>query len=180
MSITATHDGICRYFGGDYDQPTRTYRSSPVPGVGVVRRGWPKNENQADYFLGMEPGARTGSQIVVAIPRSHEVRRAVGGEHGGIKEIVYEVILNVYLRSRTAYAEDAQDDAYALRDALAEWLRRDRTLGGAVFQAAEHVEEGGPAGGDGLDFEYAQPSTKAELTKGYFSMRFAAVEFVEA
>ncbi|MFI1535578.1 hypothetical protein [Streptomyces anandii] len=177
MAIREVLDGISAYFGGEYDPATRTYRSSPVTGVGVVRRGWPTDDRHDDYFLGMDPGARTGSQIVVWIPRQHEYRRAVGGEHSGLKQIVYEVILNVYLRSRTLYAEDAQDDAYALRDALLEWMRRDRTLGGCVFQAGEHITE---SGGDGIDLEYSQPATKNGLTKGYFTMRFAAVEFVEA
>lgn len=177
MPIQQALDGICAYFGGPYDPTTRTYRSSPVTGIGVVRRGWPKDDRHDDYFLGMDPGARTGCQVVVWIPRQHEYRRAVGGEHSGVKQIVYEVILNCYLRSRTAYAEDAQDDAYALRDELVEWMRRDRTLGDCVFQAGEHITEGG---GDGIDVEYSQPATKAELTKGFFTMRFAAVEFVEA
>jgi hypothetical protein len=177
VAIQQVLDGICRYYGGAYDEATRTYRSSPVTGVGVVRRAWPTDDRHEDYFTGMEPGARTGSQVVVWIPRQHETRRAVGGEHSGIKQIVYEVVLNIYLRSRTPYAEDAQDDAYALRDALVEQTRRDRTLGGAVFQAGEHVTE---SGGDGIDFDYSQPTTKAGLTKGYFTMRFAAVEFVEA
>lgn len=177
MPVQEVIRGICSYFGGEYDEASRTYRSSPLGLVGVVRRAWPKDEVHGDYFLGQDAGARTGCQIVVAIPRQHEIRRGVGGEHNGLKEIVYEVVLNCYLRSRTPYAEDAQDDAYALRDALVEWMRRDRTLGQCVFQAGEHVSEGG---GDGIDFEYAQPSTKDGLTKGFLAMRFAAVEFVHA
>ncbi|MGW0795900.1 hypothetical protein [Streptomyces sp. NPDC002692] len=179
MAIQEVLDGIASYFGGPYDPTTRSYRSSPVAGVGVVRRAWPKDDRAEDYFVGMEPGAQTGCVIVVWIPRQHEVRRALGGEHSGVKQTVYEVILNCYLRSRTPFAEDAQDDAYALRNALVEWMRRDRTLGGCVFQAGEHVTEGG-GGGDGIDFEYSPPETKAQLTKGFFTMRFAAVEFVEA
>ncbi|MER8030740.1 hypothetical protein ABTZ78_17475 [Streptomyces bauhiniae] len=176
MAIQDVLDGICRYFGGAYDPDTRTYRSSPVTGVGVVRRAWPTDDAHQDYFLGLGDGARTGCQVVVWIPRQHEVRRAVGGEHSGLKQIVYEVVLHCYLRSRTPYAEDAQDDAYALRDALVAWMRRERTLGGACFQAGEHVTEGG----DGIDIEYSQPATKSGLTKSYFQMRFAAVEFVQA
>ncbi|MEW2164423.1 hypothetical protein AB0912_15725 [Streptomyces sp. NPDC007084] len=178
MPIAAVLDGICRYFGGEYDAISRTYRTSPITGVGVVRRAWPTDDPKEDYFLGMPADARTGCQIVVHIPRQHEFRRAVGGEHSGVKQIVYEVILHCYLRSRTAYAEDAQDDAHALRDELVEYMRRERTLGGCVFQAGEHVTDG--SGGDGIDFEYQQPATKAGVTKGYMTMRFAAVEFVEA
>ena len=76
MSIQTALDGICRYFGGAYDEPTRTYRASPLTqyGVGIVRRAWAKDDNLADYFWGQDAGARTGCQIVVYIPRSTESR----------------------------------------------------------------------------------------------------------
>lgn len=176
MSIQTVLDGICTYFGGPYEPATRTYRSSPVPMVGTVRRAWAKDDSHADYFHGQGDGARTGSQIVVHIPRNNERRIAVAGEHGGMKQCTYEVQCLCYIRSRTAYAEDAQDDVYALRDALVEWMRLDRTLGGAVFQAGEHVD-GGQAG---IDFVYGQPETKAEATKSFMQMTFTAVEFVNA
>ncbi|WP_439947167.1 hypothetical protein [Streptomyces sp. BBFR109] len=178
MSIQDALDGICRYFGGPYDEATRTYRGSPLSaaGVGVVRRAWATSDVHADYFLGQDAGARTGCQIIVFIPRHHEERIALGGAHSGMKQVTYEVQLLCYLRSRTAFAEDAQDDVYALRDALVEHMRLDRTLGGAVFQAGEHV-----AGGlDGIDFRYGQPETKAGLTKSYLEVTFAAIEFVTA
>lgn len=176
MSISSVLDGICRYFGGPYDPTTRTYRSSPLQGVGVVRRAWTKDDRLADYFNGQDSGARTGCQIVVWIPRSTEARFAVGGATGGHKNVVYEVQLCCYVRSRTPYAEDAQDDVYALRDALVEHLRAERTLGGAVFEAGEHVD-----GGNGsIDFDYGQPETKAELTKSFLLMTFPALEIVQA
>ncbi|MEV7034635.1 hypothetical protein AB0N99_30940 [Streptomyces sp. NPDC093272] len=178
MSIQSALDGICRYFGGPYDEQTRTYRSSPLTkyGVGVVRRAWAKRDDHQDYFWGQDAGARTGCQIVVYIPRSSETRFAVGGEHGGHKNVVYEVQLCCYIRSRTGYAEDAQDDVHTLRDALVEHLRADRTLGGAVFEAGEHVD-----GGNGsIDFDYGQPETKAELTKCFLLMTFPALEIIQA
>ncbi|WP_329330726.1 hypothetical protein OIU81_02815 [Streptomyces sp. NBC_01454] len=178
MSVQTALDGICRYFGGPYDEQTRTYRSSPLAaaGVGVVRRAWAKRDDHNDYFHGQDDGARTGCQIVVFIPRHHEERIALGGAHSGMKQITYEVQVLCYLRSKTAYAEDAQDDVYALRDALVEHMRLDRTLGGAVFQAGEHVDSGQA----GIDFRYGQPETKAELTKSFLEMSFAAIEFVNA
>jgi hypothetical protein len=178
VSIQTALDGICTYFGGPYDPATRTYRSSPLAGagVGVVRRVWAKRDDHEDYYIGQPPGSRTGCQIVVFIPRHHEARIALGGAHSGMKQITYEVTLNCYIRSRTPYAEDAQDDVYALRDALVEWMRLDRTLGGAVFQAGEHVD----GGLDGIDFRYGQPETKAEVTKSFLEMTFAAIEFVNA
>jgi len=176
VTIQTALDGICRYFGGPYDADTRTYRSSPLPTVGVVRRAWAKRDDHEDYFHGQFAGARTGCQIVVFIPRHQERRVALGGAHNGMKQITYEVQLCCFIRSRTPYAEDAQDDVYALRDSLVELMRLDRTLGGAVFQAGELVD----GGLDGIDFTYGQPETKAELTKSYLEMTFAAIEFVNA
>lgn len=176
MSIRSVLDGIARYYGGEYDEATRTYRSSPVPGVGVVRRAWAKRDDHADYFHGMPPGTRSGCQIVVYIPRSTESRFALGGAHGGHKNVIYEVQLACYIRSRATNAEDAQDDVHALRDALVEHLRADRTLGGAVFEAGEAVDNGMGS----IDFEYGQPETKAELTKAFLLMTFPALEIVQA
>lgn len=176
MSIQTVLHGICQYFGGAYDPSTRTYRSSPVPGVGVVRRAFAKRDDHADYFNGMPPGTRTGCAIVVTIYQSREFRIALGGEHGGKKQKNYSVELACFVRSRTPHAEDAQDDVYALQDALVERLREDRTLGGAVFQAGEAIERG-----DGtIGFAYGQPETKNELTKSFLSMTFESCEIVDA
>lgn len=176
MSIQSVLDGMCTYFGGAYDPDTRTYRSSPLSAVGVVRRAWAVDDILADYFNGMDPGARTGCQIVAWIPRDSEQRFALGGEHGGMKNVRYEVELAVYIRSRTPHAEDAQDDVYALRDALKGHMRADRTLGGACFEAGEAVD-----GGRGsIDCEYGQPETKAGLTKSFLLMSFTALEIVQA
>lgn len=178
MSIQTVLDGICRYYGGPYDPQTRTYRSSPLSqyGVGVVRRGWAKRDDHQDYFWGQAAGAQTGCMMVVHIPRSTETRFALGGAYSGQKNVVYEVQLCCFTRSRTPHAEDAQDDIYALRDALVDHMRADRTLGGAVFEAGEHVD-----GGSGsIDFEYGQPETKAELTKSFLLMTFPALEIVQA
>jgi hypothetical protein len=177
VSIQTVLDGICQYFGGPYDEQTRTYRSSPVEGIGVVRRAFAKRDDHADYFNGMEPGARTGSQMVVTIYHDHEFRVALGGAHSGQKQRNFQVELGLFIRSRTPYAEDAQDDVYALRDAIAEHFRADRTLGGAVFQAGEHIDRSAL---DGLVFQYGQPESAADLTKSYLSVTFSACEFVTA
>jgi hypothetical protein len=177
VSVTAALDGICRYFGGAYDAPSRTYRSPQVSGVGVVRRAFAKRDDHADYFHGMSPGTRTGSVMVVTIYRSNEFRVSLGGAHGGMKQRNFEVELACFIRSRTEHAEDAQDDVYALQDAIVEHIRLDRTLGGAVFQAGEHIDR---AANDGISFDYGQPETKAELTKSFLSVTFSACEFVEA
>jgi hypothetical protein len=176
VSIQLVLDGICQYFGGPYDQPSRTYRSSPIPGVGVVRRAFPKRDDHNDFFHGQQPGARTGAQMVVTIYRQKEFRVALGGEHSGMKQVNYEVSLACFLRSRSEYAEDAQDDAYELRDAIVDWMRLDRTLGDSVFQAGEYIE----GAGNGISCSYGQPESKSELTKHFMEVTFAACEFVQA
>lgn len=174
MTATTVLDGVCRYFGGPYDPDTRTYRSSPLAGVGVVRRAFAKRDDHGDYFRGMEPGARTGCQIVATLYRQTEFRIALGGEHGGWKQRNFDIELSCFIRSRTPYAEDAQDDVYALQDVLVEWMRLDRTLGGAVFQAGEYIQNGNNT----ITFRYGQPETKAEVTKSFMTMAFTACELV--
>lgn len=176
MSVSAVLDGICQYFGGSYDAATRTYRTSPVTGVGVVRRAFAKRDDHADYYNGMDPGARTGCQIVVTIYQQTEFRIALGGEHNGMKQRNFEVELTCFIRSRTPHAEDAQDDVYALQDALVEHLRADRTLGGAVFQAGEHIDQGNAT----VRIAYGQPETKAEVTKSFMTLAFTACELFNA
>lgn len=176
MSVSTALDGICRYFGGSYDATTRTYRTPAVSGVGVVRRSFAKRDDHADYFNGMQPGARTGCQMVVTIYRQHEFRIALGGATSGQKQRNFEVELACFIRSRTPHAEDAQDDVYALQDALLAYMRQDRTLGGAVFQAGEHMD----GAANGIEINYGQPETKAELTKSYMSITFTACEIVQA
>ncbi len=176
MSIQNVLDGICQYFGGPFDPQTRTYRSPLVDGVGVVRRAWAKRDNHGDYFNGMPPGTRTGSQIVVHIGHQRETRKCVGGATDGVKRVAYTVVLHCYIRSNTPFAEEAQDDVYALRDALVARLRQDRTLGGAVFQAGEAVD----GETSWIEFEYGQAETKDELTKNYLSVQITATEYVIA
>lgn len=176
MSLASVRDGIGRYFGGAWDQQTRCYRGSPIPMVGVVRRGWAKDDNHADYFYGQPDGARTGCQIIVHIALASEARFTVAGEHGGMKNRRYEVTLLCYIRSRCEHAEDAQDDVDELSESLVEWMRADRTLGGCVFEAGEAVD-----GGLGsIDFAFGQPETKAQLTKSFMSMTFTALEIIQA
>jgi hypothetical protein len=176
VSIQTVLDGICQYFGGPYDPTTRTYRSPTVPGVGVVRRAWAKRDEHEDYFQGLPAASRTGCQIVVHIPSDRETRKAVGGATSGIKRDAFIVELHCYIRSRTPHAEEAQDDVYALRDALKARLRQDRTLGGAVFQAGEAID----GEHSWIEFEYGQPETRNELTKSYLLMRFGATEYLQA
>jgi hypothetical protein len=176
VSVQTALDGICRYFGGPYDATTRTYRTPQVTGIGVVRRAFAKRDEHQDYFLGMPTATRTGCQMVVTIYHQEEFRIALGGPTSGQKQRNFEVDLACYIRSRTPHAEDAQDDVYALQDAILARMRQDRTLGGAVFQAGEHMEHGSNA----IRIDYGQPETRAELTKSFLSVQFSACEIVTA
>lgn len=174
MAIQTVLNGIATYLGGAYDSTTRTYRSSPITGVGVVRRAWAKRDDHNDYYHGMQPGTRSGSQIVIHIPDQMEMQETLGPENVAMKRVIYTVDLNVFVRSECEYAEDAQDDVYALRDAVLTRLRTDRTLGGAVYQSGIAVQ----GGSDAITVRYGQPVSNAELTKSFFTITFSAVEFV--
>ena len=113
MSTADALRGICTYFGGTYDEPTRTYRTSPIPGVGVVRRASPADDDHNEYFNGQAPGARSGCVMLVTIYHSDEFRIALGGEHGGWKQVNYRVELACFLRTRSTYAEDGQDGEHS-------------------------------------------------------------------
>jgi hypothetical protein len=176
VSIQTVLDGIATYLGGPYDATLRSYRTSPIPGVGVVRRAWAKSDNHADYYLNMPPGTRTGSQIVVTIPDQVEYQETLGPPTSAIKRVQYSVDLNVFVRSASAFAEDAQDDIHALRDAILAHLRADRTLGRAVFQAGPSL--GGSAGA--IAVHYGQPSANAEVTKSFLAISFTALELITA
>lgn len=173
MSVATALDGICRYLGGPYDAATRTYRTPTVAGVGIVRRAFAKRDDHADYYHGMPAGARTGCVVIVTIYQQTVFRYALGGQHG-MKQRNYGVELACFIRSRTAHAEDAQDDVYALQDALLDRLNADPTLGGAVFQAGEHIDQGDST----IRIAYGQPETKAEVTKSFLSIQFTACELV--
>lgn len=178
MSAASVLNQLGVYFGGTYDTATRSYRTPQISGLGVVRRAWAKNDDKADYYLGMSPGTATGSQLVIQLAGGDEQRVAFGGATSGGKKVTYDVELNFFIRSSAGYAEDAQDDAYALRDAAIAHLRADRTCGSGGFEVGGfQVGEGTDLG---LTWSLSQARSSAQETKAYLLLTFQATEYVEA
>lgn len=175
MSASSVLNGLCTYFGGAYDAATRSYRTPQVAGLGVVRRAFPKDDVGADYYLGMATGTPSGCQLVVQLPGGAE-RRAASPAVRGWKRVEHRVELHGFLVSSQLYGEDAQDDAYALRDALVAHIHADPTCGSGGFEALGfQVGEGEP-----LEWDLAQAEAKAGITKGYLLIKTVAVEYVQA
>ena len=175
MSASSVLNGLCVYFGGAYDAASRTYRTPQVAGLGVVRRAFPKDDVGADYYLGMTTGTPSGSQLVVQLPGGSERRAAIPAVQGW-KHVEHKVQLHCFLISAQLFGEDAQDDAYALRDALIARIHLDPACGSGGFEnLGFQVGEGSP-----IDWDLAQSEAKAGLTKGYLLIEMTAVEYVKA
>lgn len=176
-TLRTVHDGVCRWFGGDYDPNTRSYRTPQIEDLGVVRRGRPKREDDADFFLAQPAaGALMGSWMWVHIDSGTEERIAVAGHHG-LKEVSSAVVLHVFLRSYAEFAEDAQDAFYDLQDRIVARLREDPALGSGGFESAGF--DVGEHDGRGLRWGMAPAETSSELTTGYLFIEFTARFFKE-
>jgi hypothetical protein len=177
MGVEQVIPGIAAYLGGGYDPTFRRYTgNTPSPMIGCVRRAMPKQADAAEFFLAQPEGARTGAIVVVGCFRHIQERVtpgpsvAPGGGH--LERIVYDVELACYLRSSASYAEDTQDDVWAVKSALLARLRADPTLGGVALISGEH-----DPGGD-TTVDYGHIETTAGLSKTYFSISFGATEYL--
>lgn len=108
-----------------------------IPGVGTVFASPPKIARSSDALVGAPPGTPSGSVVFVEVFAEDEKRAALGGPHGGNKDINHAVRLHLLFRSRQRKAEDAADDHDTQLETLLAAIRADRTLGGCVFQAGE-------------------------------------------
>lgn len=178
MSIQTVLNQLCVYFGGAYDPATHTYRTPQVTGLGVVRRAWPKRDDHAEYYHGMPPGSLNGCQMVVQASGGSESRAAVGGAVSGLKRLNHHIELHCFIRSTAPYAEDTQDYAYGLRDAIFTHIHTDRTCGSGGFEAGGfQIGEGGEPW---LGWELAQARSSADASKSYLLITCDANEYVEA
>jgi hypothetical protein len=177
VSVASVQDQICQFFGGPYDVVTHDYRTPQVAGLGQVRRAFPKREDQADFTLG-QPGVDSGSVMVVWLLDGNEKRIALAGAVDGRKEVRHVVQFHVFIRSTASYAEDAQDYAYGLLDAIRDRIHSDRTCGSGGFEAgAFQVGEG-----DSPRFEWhmEQGNTSEDVTQIYLLVSTDALEIVAA
>lgn len=180
MTTQTILDQLCVYFGGPYDAAQRIYHQSPpvVPGVYTVKRAWWKQEDDAAYLLGADPGTRSGCALIVQIEDGNEERVAVAGAVSGVKKAAHAISLHGYIRSTERYAEDAQDFAYGIRDALIARIHADRTAGSGGFEVGGfQIGEGGHPW---IRWRVRQGHTRAELTKIYVGVYFEAHEYLQA
>lgn len=174
-TLATVRDGICQWFGGAYDESSRSYRTPQVPGLGVVRRARPKSDDDADYYLGQSfPGALVGSQMLVHVGAGRETREAIAGAYG-LKQLVSTCTLHVFLRSNAEWAEDAQDGFYDLLDAIKDRIRADRAMGSGGFELGGFVVGEGDTAG--VRWQMPPAETTAEMTTGYLMVTFDAVYF---
>jgi hypothetical protein len=179
MTATAVVQQTCQYFGGStYDTDTRSYRNPQVAGLGAVRRAFPRNADENDYFIGESVGAGSGCSMVVEIFEGVESRVAMAGATNGLKYCKYKVILNCYIISMEPYAEDTQDYVYELRDNIIALIRLDRTLGSGGFEAGVGVGfMVGEGGEPWITWRMSQPDTDENRTKQYLMIEFDAHQF---
>lgn len=130
----------CQFFGGNtYDANTRSYRNPTVANLGAVKRGFPKQPDEADYFINQPVGAPTGAVMIVQCPSGQERRVAMAGAIDGLKEFHALVQLHVFIMSTADYSEDMQDFTYQLRDDIVNKIHTDRTLGTGGFEAGTGI-----------------------------------------
>jgi hypothetical protein len=171
-TLRGVRDGVCRWFGGPYDERTRSYRTPQVELLGAVRRARPKSVDESDYYLGAPAsGALMGSSMLVHVDSGIESRAAFAGAFGGLKFLTSSVMLHVFMRSNNDFAEDAQDAFYDLLDGLKARIREDRCMGtGGWENGGFDVGEGDPW----LRWNMAPAEVAVERTTGYLVIEFQA------
>lgn len=172
MNSAGVLHAVCQFFGGPYDPPSRTYRTPTVAGIGLVRRAFPREENFADYTLGMPPGTATGCIVVAQISDIHDGQRVALPAVQGRRKVRHSLDLHCFFWSTAAYPEDTSDAVYALRDAITALMRTDPTMGtGGIENNAFQVGEGE----DGQILTHIeQGNTIDGATKAYMSISFEA------
>lgn len=173
-------DQVAQFLGGTYRTETHDYRTAAVGGTNItglalVRRGYAKHEDFADFFAGAAAGAETGAWMAVWIPDKIE-RRLTTPAVVGRKHVRYVVELHCYVWSKARYAEDCSDFIDALDKAIVARIRTDPTLGTGGFevgqiQAGEPDEHG--AGGEIHSYAW-QNTTDDGVTKGKLEISFEA------
>lgn len=181
MSATTVRNQLGVYFGGPYDAARRLYATPGAPlvaGLYSVRRGWPKRFDKAEFFYGAPAPVATGAMGLPRLTGGSERRVAVGGATSGVKKVMHDVEFGVWVYSTEPYAEDAYDAVVAMRDAIVERIRADRTCGSGGFEVGGfQVGEGGEPW---IRWRLSAPSTHAEVTTLYLVISFEAHEYVQA
>src|SRR4051812_27610427 len=133
-------DTVCTYIGGAYDATNRWYTNGGVPIVApiyVVKRGDPKDWSGTSFDLGAAAPVPVAAiaRVIVGDNRSREQRIAVGGASSGLKKVMEDVEIRVYIRGNTTHAEDVEDAVMSTVDNMRTRLRADKTCGSGGFEA---------------------------------------------
>lgn len=179
-------DGLCTYFGGNYDPNTRTYRTPQitVPNLDgpILRRAGPnRDDHDTDYGLGA-PGVPVGCLIMVLLEHGTEQRVAVAGATSGLKHVTWTARMHCFLRSAAPAAEDMQDVTYDLIDAIRARIEADRTCGSGGFEAGYGVGFQVAEGGDPWLTWSMSPvlTTPKQLSKQYVQVEFNVDQYIQA
>jgi hypothetical protein len=185
MTTATLVDQICQFFGGAYDSTTHTYHTPTVAGLGAVRRGRSKRDDEADYFgtrISEVPGTKSGCMMLVHLPGGNDHRISLPAYQGTRKDHT-TVELHCFIWSKEPLAEDAQDYVYALRDAIRARIASDVALGsGGIevggFQVGEPSEDGGV---HGIEWDATLPTVMGnEGMKCTLHFRFEAHSYFQA
>jgi hypothetical protein len=173
---------VCEFFGGStYDTNTRSYRNPTVSGLGTVRRGFPREVDMNDAFIGQPPGTASGSHMIVQCPSGYEERRAMAGSTDGLKEFHALVQLHVFVVSTEPYVEDMQDYTYQLRDSIVQKIRTDRNMGTGGFEAGTGIGFiVGEGGQPWIRWNSSEPEVKENWVKQYLLIEFDAIMMIQA
>ena len=179
----AVRDGIGSYLVGPYSAAERGFMPAvvgapPVAGLWLARRAWQKNDDRRDFTRDAPAGTRSGAIMIIHVGDGEEKRIAVAGQASGLKQVRHAVTLHCYVQSMEPYAEDAQDFAYALKDALFDRIRADPTCNSGGFEGGGfQIGEGGDPW---LRWTMPPPATSAEMTRIYLRVECEAHNYVIA
>lgn len=182
-TTSAVRDSIGAYLVGPYSAAERGFLPAvvgapPVAGLNVGRRAWQKDDDRRDFTRDAPAGTRSGALLIVQVGQGDEKRVAVAGQAHGLKQVRHVVTLHCYVQSMEPYAEDAQDFAYALKDAIIARIRADPTCASGGFELGGfQIGEGGDPW---LRWTMPPPATSAEMTRIYLRVECEAHNYVIA
>lgn len=173
-------DALGRYFGGSYQAATHDYRTAPgggtnVAGLALVRRGFAKRLDYADFFAGAGSGAKTGAWMAVWTSEKRRRRLTVPAVQGR-KHVAVKVELHVFVFSEAPYAEECNDYLDTIDAAIVALLEADPTCGTGGLEVGQfHIGEADQWGG-GPDIRSVKTecSTEDNVTKGKLEVFFEA------
>lgn len=182
MSAVGVRDSLGTYLVGPYDSTRRAYLPStpgspPISGLYLARRSWAKDDDQVDFTRNGPAGTKSGAMAVIQLAAGDE-RRVSVPIGVGRKRASFGVRLHVYVMSLEPYAEDAQDWAYALKDAVSSRIDADPTCASGGFeQGGFQIGEGGEPW---LRWSLSEPQTSAEVTRLYLLIETEAHQYFVA